>query len=144
MAVSGCRSIEFEGLGLRPWTASLRRLPAHLEPPSAAESRTLITVTLHPRARPRRPLGCRRPAPLSKYVVSAEILHSPRTGDAVRSGTLGEFSGEVMAGASDQLIDQVAEVVPEPAPHFPSKPWARRNVPTDSGLSPLSHGRVTR
>ena len=30
------------------------------------------------------------------YVGGDRILHAPRTGDVVRYGTIGEFSGEVM------------------------------------------------
>jgi len=40
--------------------------------------------------------GAGGPHHVAIYVGGARILHAPRTGDVVRYGTIGEFSGEVM------------------------------------------------
>ena len=40
--------------------------------------------------------GAGGPHHVAIYVGGDRILHAPRTGDVVRYGTIGEFSGEVM------------------------------------------------
>ena len=40
--------------------------------------------------------GAGRPHHVAIYVDGHQILHAPRTGDVVRYGTIGEFTGEVM------------------------------------------------